>query len=248
MSSLKIGKGQIFHSRQIDVVTQFTYDSFFLFFNVDEQEKLSRFLKNRFRSSISLRSKDYLDGSDNPLATGIRAFLRRELNYEAEEIWLQTMPRMLGYVFNPINFWLMKKQGRLEAVLCEVNNTFGERHFYWIQPKEKIEGVWHKAKKVFHVSPFQPTSGHYEFRFQFFSDRNSIDVKYFGEDGELRLITWVKGQLADLQNVSPLKIFLKYGWMTPLVVFRIHFQALKLWLKKVPFVPQPKLPSQRVTR
>jgi uncharacterized protein len=248
VTNLQIGEGQIFHSRQVDTVTSFTYNSFFLYFNVDDQRALSLLLASKFKNLIGLQSKDYLEGSDLPLAQGVRDFLFRKLGYPAEEVWLQTMPQMLGFVFNPINFWIVKKQGRSEAVLCEVNNTFGERHFYWIHQPQNLEGVWHRAEKVFHVSPFQPTTGFYEFRFQFLAEQNSVDIKYFGEAGELRLITWVRGRLAELESKSALQIFLRYGWMTPLVVFRIHFQALKLWLKKVPFVPKPNLPSEKITK
>jgi DUF1365 family protein len=248
MSSLKIGEGSIFHSRMTDRENKFTYKTFFLHFNVDDEHALQLLLRGKFKSLFSIRGEDYLDGKTYSLAQGIREFLRNRLGYEAEEIWLQTMPRMLGYGFNPINFWILKRGGKPDAMLCEVNNTFGERHFYWIHPSGELEKQWHRAEKVFHVSPFQPTTGFYEFRFQFSEGKSSIDIVYRGVDNQIRLVTWVKGDLAAADSASPWGLVLRYGWMTPLVIFRIHYQALKLFFKKVPFVSKPKPPPEEITQ
>ncbi len=248
MSALKIGEGHVFHSRRTETETKFTYGTFFLHFNVDEEQALRSLLNKQFGRVLSLRPRDYLAGEDRPLAQSIRDFLKSRLDYDAEEIWLQTMPRMFGYGFNPVNFWILKRAGKPEAMLCEVNNTFGERHFYWIHPDGALEGVWHTAEKVFHVSPFQPTTGTYEFRFQFSDSNSSIDVNYRGTGKEMRLITWIKGELAPAQTKSLWIMLSRYGWMTPLVVFRIHYQALILWIRKVPYVSKPSPPREELTR
>lgn len=248
MSAVKLGEGHVFHSRRTDVETRFTYGTFFLHFNVDEEPALHKILHSKFKNVFSLRASDYLEGHARPLAESIRLFLKERAAYQAEEVWLQTMPRMLGYGFNPVSFWILKRQGKTEAVLVEVNNTFGQRHFYWIHPEGTLEGVWHKAQKVFHVSPFQPTEGSYEFRFQFSERSSAVDINYRGQNGEMRLITWIKGELTDLPAKSLRSLIWRYGWMTPLVVLRIHYQALVLWFKKVPYVPKPPLPREELTR
>lgn len=248
MSALKIGEGKIFHSRRTETETKFAYGTFFLHFNVDEEASLHKLLRRKFLNALTFRAGDYLAGEKGPAAQSIRGFLKTRLSYEAEEIWLQTMPRMFGYAFNPVSFWILKRAGKPEAVLCEVNNTFGERHFYWVHPEGALEGVWHKAEKVFHVSPFQPTVGSYEFRFQFSEGASAVDINYRGSQNEMRLITWVKGELKPAAEKALGSLLMRYGWMTPLVVLRIHLQAWILWSRKVPYVPKPAPPREELTR
>src|SRR5260370_12479470 len=85
------------------------------------------------------------------------------------EIFLHTFPRVLGYVFNPVSFWFCERaDGSLRAVVCEVNNTFGERHCYLLDP---ASGLRNRppltTRKAIHVSPFCKVQGHYTFRFMF---------------------------------------------------------------------------------
>src|SRR5262249_35193061 len=154
---IRIGEGSIFHGRHDGIRNQFRYPTYFLNFPCQDEEILRQSLRQRFRGVLSLRAEDYLTDKPGTLDTKIKTFLHERLGYNAEEVRLQTMPRVLGYVFNPVSFWFCYRDGRPDAVLAEVNNTFGEKHFYWIHPNEGISsGEWISAKKVFHVSPFFP--------------------------------------------------------------------------------------------
>lgn len=102
------------------------------------------------------------------------------------EIVLVTLPRVFGYVFNPVSFWFcLDEKQNLRAVICEVNNTFGETHTYIcahkderpIAPEDILEG-----KKVFHVSPFMEREGHYRFRFYYNEDKMHTRIDYYDED------------------------------------------------------------------
>ena len=98
----------------------------------------------------------------------IEALLHREGIHDVDgEIWLQAFPRVLGYVFNPVSFWFCHKQdGRLRAVLAEVRNTFGEKHYYLLDTGTAMPyGVELIARKIFHVSPFCAVEGLYRFHF-----------------------------------------------------------------------------------
>lgn len=244
-----LSHGSVMHSRQGAVKNAFRYPVFYLFFSVQEEALIQKTLRSRFKSLLSLKSKDYLHGKAESLNEGIRDFLVQNCNYQAEEIWLQTFPRMLGYAFNPISFWFCKRAGVLEAVLCEVNNTFGERHFYWIKAagKEITSDEWLRAEKVFHVSPFFPVEGYYEFRFKLSDLASRVDISYFAPQGDLRLATSVSGTFRPLQQSQLFPLFLRYGWMTVLVVLRIHWQALRLWLKKASFYSKPDLPDREIS-
>lgn len=248
MSAVKFGEGHVYHARKEGADNSFRYPTFFIYFRSDLEEQLRATLQSRFMSFLSFSPKDYLKGDAGSIDLNIRKFLSEICDYKPDQIWLHTLPRMLGYAFNPVSFWLCKREGRIDAVLVEVNNTFGERHFYWIKPDGGISSdKWYRAEKVFHVSPFFPVEGFYQFRFQAGDEKMRVDINYHGPDGALRLATWVEGVMSSLGEKSLLKVFVKYGWITPMVVFRIHYQALKLFLKRSRFFRKPALPREEVS-
>lgn len=166
------------------------------------------------------------------------------------EIWLHTFPRMFGYVFKPVSFWYCERSdGTLRAVLVEVNNTFGERHCYLLENPDGSPiraGQTLHSGKVFHVSPFNPVEGHYQFRFLVRNDRSLACIDYFDAEGCV-LQTSMSGQHTPLSAKSVGQSLLRTPWFTIGVVLRIHWQALKLWLKKVPFYSKPIPPVQQVS-
>ncbi|CAM3760748.1 DUF1365 domain-containing protein [Polynucleobacter antarcticus] len=172
------------------------------------------------------------------------------------EIWLHTFPRVLGYVFNPVSFWICTRaDGQVQAVLAEVNNTFGERHCYLIHQDSGAvlrSGETFVSKKVFHVSPFCDVSGEYHFRFLFPSDsqsKNNIVCRIeLHEDGQPLINTSISGVAQPLSRAALYLAFLRYPLMSLGVIGRIHWQALRLWIKGVPFHSKPKPPELEVTR
>ncbi|HEX4878661.1 MAG TPA: DUF1365 domain-containing protein [Limnobacter sp.] len=166
---------------------------------------------------------------------------------------LHTFPKVLGYVFNPVSFWYFYNQRHTcMAVLCEVNNTFGERHFYLLTDPERLgrpldRGMLLHAEKVFHVSPFFPVSGRYEFRFANVGDRTVARINYF-EGDTLNLSTSVSGQLLHPSLGLWCRTLLKYGWFTVAVVAKIHWQAVKLLFKGARFHSKPAPPAQTITQ
>ncbi len=246
--NLLITQGKVYHSRAEGPRNSFSYPSYSLFFNCDDESDLLTFLKSRFRGLISFNRVDYLRGANSELRKNIREFLSEACNYQSSEVWLQTYPKVFGYAFNPVNFWHCRRDGVLEAMLVEVNNTFGERHFYWVKPDQPISpDSWYEAAKVFHVSPFFPVDGFYRFRFQVSEQNTRIDINYHAPDGKLRLATWVDGKIEQLDNMTLSALLKKYGWLSLIVVLRIHYQAIKLAWKRVKFFRKPPPPKQEVT-
>jgi DUF1365 family protein len=138
----------------------------------------------------------------------------------------------------------------LRAVLCEVNNTFGERHCYLVHRDDRqpiAAEEWFEGRKAFHVSPFLPVDGRYRFRFRLDADRVHVDVNY--HDGEeLVLATSVGGRHEPLCDRAVLRRFLAHPTMTLAVIARIHWQALHLWRKRVRFHRKPAPPAELVSR
>ena len=236
--------GEVMHSRLRPRRNRFRYPVFFLRVPVDRLDRLRRPLLSLDRWNLfSLHRRDHgaRDGSD------LHAWIRRILELNGidradGEVWLQAFPRVLGYVFNPVSFWLCHdRQGALRAVLCEVSNTFGERHNYLLaHPDQRpIEGGdWLSARKVFHVSPFCEVRGRYRFRVTAGRTARRVDVDYY--DGEQLLIaTRIAGHAVALDGAVLRTQLWRFPLMTFGVVARIHWQALKLWLKRVPWFHKP---------
>ena len=149
--------GTVMHARHAPVVNRFSYPLFFLRLPLSRVDSLQMKMLGVNRPApmrIDFADHGARDGS-NPIDWA-RALLRRH-GIEADgEIVLQTMPRLLGYVFNPVSFcYCHDAKSRLRAVICEVNNTFGERHNYIVahadgRPIQSTDSLW--ARKVFPVS------------------------------------------------------------------------------------------------
>jgi len=103
------------------------------------------------------------------------------------------------------------------------------------------------SKKVFHVSPFFPIQGYYKFRFNLDNSIVHVDIQHLDDNDQLKLITWIRGNKISIQQLSISKLIFKYGWFTPMVVFKIHYQALKLFLKKVTFFKKPQPPIKDIS-
>lgn len=243
-----LGRGHVYHGRTGSPRHGFKYPTFFILFDCQAEVDLLRLLARRFRGVLSFRAEDHLDGRPGPLIENVRAFLREHCAYEPERVSLQAYPRMFGFAFKPVSFWFCWRAGQLDAVLVEVNNTFGERHFYWLKPEGGFDGErWHETAKVFHVSPFFSVSGSYRFRFRRSPTRSRVDINHHAEDGSLALATWIEGELSPLGESSALALVARYGWMTALVWLRIHGQAARLFFKRARFFKKPEPPARKVT-
>lgn len=248
-SSLIVGK--VMHQRLRPVLHRFIYPVFFVRINLADTDQLNNavFGINRFRL-MSLYFKDYgaRDGSD--LLTWMRQLLAEHGMAADGDIFLQTMPRIFGYVFNPISIWYCHdKQGQLKAVLTEVNNTFGEHHLYLLATEDgapiQKDSVL-TSKKMMHVSPFCEVKGNYHFRFVERADSCLVKIDYL--DTEAILInTAISAKKIPLTNTHLLKVLLGQPLLTLGVMWRIHWQALRLWLKRVPFFRQPSAATSTIT-
>ncbi len=202
---------------------------------------------------LSFYSKDHGPRDGSPLLPWIEAILQRhELTCDGE-IVLQTFPRVCGYVFNPVSFWYChNRAGELLAVLAEVSNTFGGRHAYLLCNDSRsplVDGQELRADKSFHVSPFCTVEGGYRFRFRRGHGRNIVYIDYDDRDGTV-LHTAIAGKARGWSASALRGAFLRMPFLTAGVMLRIHWQALKLWLKGVPFhgAHPPSLPHPEKTK
>ena len=242
----------VMHKRARPRAHGFTYKVYYLFFALSQIDKLPNKLFSLDRwNLLSFYRRDHgaRDGSD--LTAWIRKILVDYDMVEADgDILLLALPRVMGYVFNPVSFWFcLDRKGGLRAVLSEVCNTFGEHHGYIsfhpdhrpLQPDD-----WLKSQKIFHVSPFMDVKGHYQFRFICRPDKVFACVNYFDEEG-LMLTTSVGGIPAPMTTIAVLKNFLRYPLITIKVIALIHWEAVRLVLKGIRYRPKPSPPLQKIT-
>jgi uncharacterized protein len=239
----KVIYSNIFHKRLTPVVNQFSYRGVQVLVNIDQLDCLPGISLNKW-GLISLHSKDHGFREKNDPNTGksFRAWVNSKLKKMdidiGGDIYLQTIPRIFGYAFNPVSFWYCysgkKEEGKLKAIICEVNNTFGESHNYLL----KIEDEKSKSillPKEFYVSPFFERQGHYQFEID-----KHISIKYF-ISGELQFLASLRPvKEVELSKVNLGLSLIKIPFFTFRVVYLIHWQALKLYVKKLKFINRPK--------
>ncbi|MYM95175.1 DUF1365 domain-containing protein [Duganella vulcania] len=241
--------GQVMHARLRPAPHRFVYPLFYVRLNLARLDECgTRWFGVDCWRPLSVRRRDYGPRDGSSLEQWMRALLR-EHRIEADgEIWLQTFPRVAGYVFNPVSFWhCHDAAGRLCAVLAEVNNTFGETHRYLMRVAHSAGGTaTATADKQLHVSPFCAVRGHYRFRFRLDGASHCTGLDYDDGDGPL-LRTALSGRPVPMTGRAVAGALLRYPLLGLGIVFRIHWQALRLWLKRVPWFSKPPAPDHPTT-
>jgi hypothetical protein len=199
---------------------------------------------------LSFYERDHGDGRASGLASWARETLAAAgLGIGSGRIRLLTFPRMLGFVFNPLSVYFCDDEvGALRAIIYEVNNTFGQRHFYVLPADRRLPdgAVEQQCRKTLYVSPFNGTAGDYRFRTRPPGETVALAIEH-RVAGELVLRATQIGSRRILTDGALLRTLAVYPWMTAKVVAAIHWEALKLWLKKVPLVPRPLPPVHNKT-
>lgn len=253
MNAARLCIGGVMHARHEPVRHDLFYPLAYIRLPLSRLASAGNALFGVERSRLfSFRFRDHgaRDGS-HPLPW-IRAQLARQgLDAVADgEVVLQTFPRFLGFVFNPVSFWFCHDAaGGLRAVLCEVNNTFGERHNYLVAHPDRRpmeSGDCFRVAKVFHVSPFFPVRGEYVFRFESWSEGESVSIDLW-QDGLRCLSTRIFGRGRDLDVAGLADVTLRFPFQSFRVVTRIGLHALRLWRKRVSIFPKPRPPLEETS-
>lgn len=254
-TAIAIIDGAIGHARHRPARNAFSYRAFCLRIPLSRLDELGAAgIGSRRFSAVGFDARDHGARDGSPLRPWIDALLAREGIVAGGEVVLHTFPRMFGYVFNPVSFWLCHDaEGNVKAIVAEVCNTFGERHNYLLAHADGhpiAGGETLHARKVFHVSPFCEVKGEYRFRFHFAGDRWLARIDYFDDAGNARpvLETWISGSARPATRAAMRKLPWRYMAFTFAVVARIHWHALKLWWKRVPFFAKPVPPAEATTR
>jgi hypothetical protein len=244
--------GHVAHARLRPKEHRLSYRIYSLLLDLDELDELDHRLRwfsvDRF-NLFSFCRKDRGDGSGSNLRVQVeRAMRAAGVKPDGGPIRLVTMPRLLGWAFNPLStFFCYRQTGELAAILWEVDNTFGQRHAYMIPVEAGLGGeVVQRCDKVFYVSPFMDMDLRYVFTVSPPQDRLSIRIDTFDAEG-LLLTARHLARRTELTDSALLKAFFAIPLLTLRVVGGIHWEALKLWLKGVRLRRRPAPPQASVS-
>ncbi len=240
--------GMVVHQRFKPRRHRLSYRLAQILFDLDAMPSLRLFSHNRF-NLVSFHDRDHLDGSGtDPRVQIAQVLTDAGLQPDGGPIRLLCMPRILGHAFNPISvFFCHRRDGRLMALLYEVNNTFRQRHSYLIPVDDPEAATIHQhCDKAFYVSPFMSMDMTYEFRVVPPGETTSIVVH--GDDAQGRVITAAfAGRREELSDAGLLRMLLRHGLLSLKVLGAIHWEATKLWLKGLRMQPRPSPPDHAVT-
>ncbi len=240
----------LMHHRFSPRVHHFQHDLFMFYLDLDElagvARKLWLFSHNR-RNVYSFCDADHEPAGAVPLKERIHGFLREKglVPAPADRVMLLTLPRVLGYIFNPISiYYCFNSAGEPVATVAEVGNTFREMKLFLLRAEDqKPGGAFEKIlPKDFYVSPFSKLDLNFDFRLQI--PAGKLDVKVDELAGAKKMfISTLTGQRRELTNRSLAWFTFKYPLITLKVIFLIHWHAFRLWAKRVPFYAKAAHPE-----
>lgn len=237
--------GSIYHRRFKPKTHVFRYRVFSLYLDVDNIPATAGsllLLSHNKWNIFSFYDTDVGEVGSENRDPGLRDYVERHLQAQGilqrpATIKLLCYPRLFGYVFNPlVIFYCENSQGELFAILNEVHNTFAERQVYVLalDNDSSAHNTFPCHTKAMYVSPFTPMKMHYSFEFNQPSDQLRVLINAYDEQG-LMLRASMTGQRLALNNRSLLRCFFLVPLMSFKVIVGIHWEALRLWIKRVPW-------------
>ncbi len=249
----------VMHHRLLPKRHQFGYHSFWFYLDLEELPHL----EGRFRgfglgpgSIYRFCESDHLDfGPEAPqrLVERVRWWLGTQGAPVPEDsrVFLLTLPRFLGYVFNPVSFFFIcDPDGSPLVAIAEVGNTYREQKPYLI-PLDGVQGRLEGSRfrrmvpKHFYVSPFSPLDWSFDFRLRLPGQRLALAVDDLTSDGKASLVTRLTGIRRPLSDIQLARLTLLYPLVSLRVIGLIHWEAFRLWTKRVPWFSKKADPGMQ---
>ncbi|KAA6187830.1 DUF1365 domain-containing protein [Thiohalocapsa marina] len=242
---------RVMHRRLHPVQYRFVYRVFSLLLDIDALDRVPRLMSGRRLRLVRFDPRDHGPRDGSPLRPWAEQLLARHgIDLEGGRIRLLCFPRVLGYGFNPLSVWYCEhRDGRLRAVIAEVNNTFGEHHSYLLADAGRPLDwpLRAEAVKCFHVSPLMDMEGGYRFRLSRPDDHVAVLIRQFDDRRQLRMVASQTGPGEPLTERALWRALRRMPLMTFKVMAAIHWHALKIWLGGARFHPKPEPPRNEVT-
>ncbi len=244
-----IYKGQVRHRRFSPTDHAFSYKLFMMYVDLEELPTVFKkfWLWSFNKANLAFFDrKDHVGDSQESLESTIRNIVREHTGkHHHGPIRLLTHFRYFGFCFNPVSFYYCfnGSSGELDYVVCEVSNTpWNEKHIYVLDRKAAVEDnhvLVFEQPKEFHVSPFMPMAVDYRWHFSEPGEQLNVHMANI-ESGEKSFDATLRLNKLPVNSLNLARVLTLFPFMTIKIVVLIYFQALRLWLKKVPFYPHPK--------
>ncbi len=247
--------GEVIHQRFASKPHRLAYHIFQVLLDLDhvgEDLKAVRLLsRNRF-NLFGFYDRDH--GPDQADKAGslrdrVVAMLQaRDAWLTGDRVFLLTMPRVLGFVFNPISlYFVVAPDGAVRTVVYEVNNTFGDRHSYVLAVHDAGRAIHQHSGKKLHVSPFMETRG-LSYDFDLIAPDETFVLKIDLKSGDQKMLfAGFTARRKALTDKALWRLFLGLPLMTLKVVLGIHWEALQIWLKGIGLKPKPPTPKSGIS-
>ena len=235
----RIYSGQVIHTRFKPKKHYFKYKVFSLLIDLDEINKINNnlnfFSYNKF-NLISFFDKDHGNRDGSNVKEWVKEnLIKKNIKFQNIRVEILCYPRILGYVFNPLSIlYVYNEKDALISIFYEVKNTFGEQHTYIFETQDQ-KIIKNKCDKKFYVSPFIDMECEYNFSVTKPGDSISVIINQNDKEGKL-LFASQDGKSQDLTSKNLLLNYLRHPLMTFKVIVAIHYEAFKLWFKKVKLV------------
>ena len=235
----KIYTGKVIHKRFKPKEHYFKYNVFSLLIDLNELEEINKYIKffsyNKF-NIISFYDKDHGDRDGSSIKLWVKKNLKN-IGIMTEDISIKLLcyPRIFGYVFNPLStYFIYNKHSELISIFYEVKNTFGEQHTYIFKAQDE-KTVQNKCKKKLYVSPFIEMDCEYHFKTLNPREQLSVVINQNDKDGKL-LFASQDGISKDFNNKNLILSYLTHPLMTFKIIGAIHYEAFKLWAKRIKLI------------
>jgi len=251
--------GQVKHRRFTPKQHQFSYKLFLVYLDLSELTSVfDRFwLWSIEKTNIAtFRRKDHLGDKKLPLDNSVRNYIEQETGRRPQgPVRLLTHLSYFGFSFNPVSFYYCydKNDDKLEFIVAEVNNTpWGEQYCYVMDAEnnqsknDQADNRLHRyfENKRFHVSPFMPMDMQYDWRFSMPGESLSVHMENH-QHGQKVFDATLKLKKRQITGKNLAMALIQFPMITMKIVIAIYYQALLLWLKKIPFVNHSKVEAPK---
>ncbi len=254
---------KLIHDRKEPRRNYFKYSIYMVYLDLDELEEMSKklilfgynkwnalsfFDKDHFkfvsqksksaeviaRETVSFKAEKYLNKNTKDRLKVLIDEL--QLNFELDKVYVLTNLRNFGYIFNPVSFYYcFDGAGKFRAMFSEVNNTFGDQKMYYCKIENPEAEIFSDVqKKNYYISPFINYDNNLHWQFTIPGNKIMMAIDSIKND-RVELQTILNGERKELNNLNLLWAILRYPMMTLMAITLIHYQALKLVIKKIKF-------------